>query len=286
MTPSVTIAITRHDEPDELLLGALDCLQALQKVSATVLVMDQQPSSDIEKYCVAPRSGAVNFQYCTLAPCGISRARNTALKITCTDLLLFTEPDARVSSNWAFYLCQTLSGGAVIVGGRILPEWECRPLIVASTGLIMDLYSLLDMGGGRRTSTKVIGCNFGIHISALGDSLAYFDENYGRSPGTLEGGEEIDLCNRAANNGLCIMYDGRALIRHRITRERISYRWLARRIHAAGKSRALKGGTPRPTNNPGVRWTSLLLLPLYCVYILGFLSYKYEARRLVAFRSK
>ena len=54
MIPSVTIAITRHNEPDGLLLGALDCLLALQKVSATVFVMDQLPSSDIEKYCAAP----------------------------------------------------------------------------------------------------------------------------------------------------------------------------------------------------------------------------------------
>lgn len=286
MTSVVTIAITRHNEPDALLLGALDCLLAQQRVRATVLVMDQQSSLDIEEYCLTRHNGTVSFRYSTLAPCGISRARNKALEITDTDLLLFTEPDARASPNWAFYLCHTLMEDAAIVGGRILPEWECTPLLVAKTGIVMDLYSLLDMGEGCENSAKVIGCNFGIRISTLGESLAYFDENCGRSAGSLEGGEEIDLCNRAADGGLRVMYNGRALIRHRITKERISYSWLAKRIHAAGRSRAKRGGVPRPTNTSGSRWSSVLLVPLYCVYILGFLSYKYEVRRIASVKGQ
>ena len=64
--------------------------------------------------------GDVHFQYRALAPCGISLARNTALCLCRTDILLFTEPDARADPNWAFYLCETLSNGAAVVGGRIL----------------------------------------------------------------------------------------------------------------------------------------------------------------------
>lgn len=264
-----------------MLLGALDCLSHQHKVFATVLVLDQRASSEVEQYCLARSDGDVSFRYYSLESCGISRARNEALSLCRTDLLLFTEPDARADVNWAHFLCDTLAGGAAVAGGRILPDWERRPLMVAGTGLILDLYSLLDLGESRRKSEKVVGCNFGIHIATLGSQHAYFDENYGRTPGTLMGGEEMDLCTRAANNGLSVMYDGRALVRHCIGKERISYRWLAMRIHAAGKSRAMKGGAPRPNNSPGFRWATLLVLPLYVFYVLGFLSYKYEARHFV-----
>jgi hypothetical protein len=204
-----------------MLLGALDCLSHQHKVFATVLVLDQRASSEVEQYCLARSDGDVSFRYYSLESCGISRARNEALSLCRTDLLLFTEPDARADVNWAHFLCDTLAGGAAVAGGRILPDWERRPLMVAGTGLILDLYSLLDLGESRRKSEKVVGCNFGIHIATLGSQHAYFDENYGRTPGTLMGGEEMDLCTRAANDGLSVMYDGRALVRHCIGKERI-----------------------------------------------------------------
>lgn len=274
----MTISVTRHDEPDTLLLGALNCLASQQGVLAAVLVFDQCSSIEIEQYCTNRPDGDVHFLYFSMQPCGISRARNQALQFCRTDLLLFTEPDARPDTNWAHYLSETLAGGAAVAGGRILPEWEGRPPIVAGSGLVMDMYSLLDLGDSRRASEKVVGCNFGINIANLGARYAYFDENLGRTPGTLMGGEEVDLCLRAANAGLPVMYDGRALVIHLIAKERSGYHWLARRIYSAGKSRAMKGGRPRTSNPLGIHWRTALAFPLYLIYVLGFLSYKREAR--------
>ena len=91
------------------------------------------------------------------------------------------------------------------------------------------------------------------------------------------GGEETELCRRAISENLSVVYDGRALVTHIISRERIGYRWLAKRVHAAGKSRSMDGGFPRPTNPSTFSYTTLLALPLYVFYVLGYLSYKLSA---------
>lgn len=279
---SLTIAITRHDESDAQLLGALHSLAGQRKVRAAVLVIGQRHSPTVADYCADSPRGEICFHYSTLPACGISRARNRAIALCQTGLLLFTEPDVRPDAYWAHYLSETLASGAAVAGGRILPDWQCRPPLVARCGLIMDLYSLLDLGPGQRETSKVVGCNFGINTTVLGSGLARFDENFGRTPGTLMGGEEMELCQRVGRAGMGIVYDGRALVIHRIDKARASYRWLIRRIHAAGASRAMKGGKPQPTNSPGVHWSTALALPLYVFYVAGYIAHKYHPRQVVA----
>ncbi|MEQ9462505.1 MAG: hypothetical protein RJQ10_02495 [Haliea sp.] len=272
--PVITIALTRHAEDDQLLEGALLCLAGQRNITATVLVLDQRPAAAIEQFCRDRADGAVSFHYHREPSCGISRARNRALALCRTDLLLFTEPDARPEVGWARTLADTLAAGAAIAGGRILPDWQDRPPLVARSGLIMDLYSLLDLGPGRHAADKVIGCNFGINLPLLGRELACFDEGYGRMPGNLMGGEETELCRRAREQGLQIQYDGQAIVWHHIARERTRYRWLLRRIYAAGMSRAMQGGVPAPANPSAVHWATLLALPLYAAYLLGFCRWR------------
>ena len=274
MESQVTVAITRHDESDELFLGALEALSKQQKITITVLVLDQCSAPEVELFCSNKSNAMVCFNYILLAPCGISRARNRAISLSETNVLLFTEPDVRADDHWAYYLHDALCSGAAVAGGRIVPQWTKIPPFAARTGFIMDMYSLLDLGDSRRNTEKVVGCNFGIDIEQLGVDHSCFSERYGRAEGDLMGGEETELCRRAIIENLSVVYDGQALVTHIISRERIGYRWLAKRIHAAGRSRAMDGGPPRPTNPSRFSYTSLLVLPLYVFYVLGYLSYK------------
>jgi hypothetical protein len=277
MKSQVTVAITRHDESDELFLGALEALSGQKKITITVLVLDQCSAPEVELFCSNKSNAMVCFHYILLAPCGISRARNRAISLSETNVLLFTEPDARADEYWAYYLHDALCAGAAVAGGLIVPQWTKMPPFAARSGLIMDMYSLLDLGDGRRKTEKVVGCNFGINIEHLGVEHSCFNERYGRAVGGLMGGEETELCRRAISENLSVVYDGRALVTHIISSERIRYRWLAKRIHAAGKSRARDGGLPRPTNPSRFGFTTLLASPLYVCYVLGYLSYKLGA---------
>ncbi|MDA9981891.1 glycosyltransferase [Gammaproteobacteria bacterium] len=272
LLPNVTVAVTRHDEPDEMLIACLDRLAAQQDITATILVFDQNPSTRMRQHTMNFQGKrGIQFTYVEIHPCGISKARNLAVQYCQTDILLFTDPDIRVDNLWASHLYQTLTNGAAIAGGRILPDWEKHPMFITRSSLIRDQYSLYDLGVVVVPCGKVIGCNFGINMTRLGAEIAQFDENYGRRYGTLLGGEEVELCERARAAGKKIVYDGQALTLHRIDSTRQSYRWLIRRLYAAGKSRANRGGKPNPTNSLTLDWSTLVAIPLFAFYILGYL---------------
>jgi len=257
-----------------MLLGALACLAKQKRVQARILILDQCYSTGVEQFCEASSNEQLQFQYVTLPPCGISRARNEAIRRSEETIVLFTEPDAHPDALWASYLSDTLGQGAAVAGGRIVPEFEVLPPIVAKSGLIRDLYSLLDLGGEVKPSEKVVGCNFGINRAQINQGEPFFDETYGRARGSLKGGEEVDLCRRVIEGGGKVMYDGRAVVTHLIGKERCTYLWLIRRIFAAGQSRAQLGGQPNPSNKVGMSWHTLLSLPLYGFYLLGYLGTK------------
>lgn len=266
---TLSVAITRHGESDDLLVQALTSLAAQKDVKARILVLDQQISTEIKKFC-SRTYGKVSFEYDNIDSCGIAQARNEAIKRCKGGIILFTEPDATAHPDWAAKLGETLNGGATVAGGRILPRWARRPPIITRSALVQDLYSLLDLGEGIRLNNKVIGCNFGINLSKLNMVSPIFHRAYGRHPGTLMGGEEIELCRRVLCQGGEVIYDGRAIVDHHIGHERCSYRWLLRRIYAAGCSRALLGGMPNPTNRVKKDRYTAIALPFYCFYLVGY----------------
>jgi len=275
---SVSISITRHLEKDHLLLEALSSLARLREVRGEILILDQKYSATIDAFCdTVPQTG-LQFRYLPIESCGIAQARNMAIELCQEELLLFTEPDALVSPNWACRLGETLAAGAAMVGGRIIPAWRATAPIVVRSRLIQDLYSLLDLGTEVKPTHKIVGCNFGINLALIGRENASFNPAFGRVPGSLAGGEETELCRRVRAAGHDVVYDGRAVVEHQIGIERCTYRWLIRRIYAAGRSRSQQGGLPDPTNKGGWDWYTLLALPLYTFYIFGFIAGKLGPR--------
>ena len=277
MKSQVTVAITRHDESDELFLGALEALSKQQKITITVLVLDQCSAPEVELFCSNKSNAMVCFHYILLEPCGISRARNRAISLSETNVLLFTEPDVRADDSLGLLSPRCALRRSCCCRGAHRSAVDKNPAFCRPHGFDYGYVLTTGSGNGRRKTEKVVGCNFGIDIEQLGVDHSCFNERYGRAVGDLMGGEETELCRRAISENLSVVYDGRALVTHIISSERIRYRWLAKRIHAAGKSRAMDGGLPRPTNPSRFGFTTLLASPLYVCYVLGYLSYKLGA---------
>lgn len=268
----ITVSVTRYDEPNWLLWQALESLSRQERVEAEVLVLDQIFDNETQHLTTRLSNPNIQFKYINIPKKSLSFARNYTLRNASHDMILFIDCDAIAEVNWAFHLSESLSEkGVAIVAGRILPQWHKKPLLISKSRVVREQYSLLDLGESEIEAYKVVGAGFGLNRKLLGVE-AYFDENLGRQKGMLLGGEETDLCERALRSGLSIRYNPYAVVHHQVLPERISYRWILKRIYCAGVSRALRGGRPSPTHAVGL-WDFLvgpIILPWYVTgYVRG-----------------
>ncbi len=273
MTDSdITISLTRFQEPDWLVWATLESLASQESVKAIVLYLEQSKDSGIESRISDLSGPNVRFVFERIPEISHSFARNYAIDHAAADVILFIDSDAIADPMWAANLSRALlAGDAAVSGGRILPKWHETPLAICRSRLVLEQYSLLDLGEESRLVPKIVGAGFGINRKLLGDA-AYFAAHLGRRKGTLLGGEETDLCARASALGHRITYDGRALIHHQILPERIRYVWILRRFYYAGVGRAKRGGKPEPNHGSLTPW-DLVVLPLVLpFYLLGYVS--------------
>ena len=255
MTTSITISLTRFAEPNWLVRDAIDSLARQAKVRAEILFLDQQDDAEMRARCSELSTAELQFHYIVIPARNLSYARNRAIELSASEIILYIDSDAIADPLWAHSLSQTLGrSGVGVAGGRILPKWLKPPLFIARSRMVLGSYSMLDLGDGEQSGARLYGASFGIHRERLGPD-AYFSEKLGRRPdGGLLGGEEIDLCIRVAAKGLGVIYNGSAVVQHQVLSERISYRWLMRRFYFSGIEKALTDATMAPS----VRGRSLI----------------------------
>jgi glycosyltransferase involved in cell wall biosynthesis len=261
----------------------LESLARQVGVEADVLFLDQQDDADMRGLCAALANERISFRYVTIPPHGLSFARNRAIALSPNDVILFIDSDAVADPHWARLLAETLGrDGVGVAGGRIVPRWHGRPLLLARSRIVLSCYSMLDVGTGEMAIDRVVGAGFGVHRRHLGED-AKFDEGLGRRPGALLGGEETELCVRARARGLQTLYNGRALVEHQVLPERISNLWLMRRFYYAGFERALTAGRLRPSTQGRGFWDYVAYAVTLVPSLLGF--WRGRRRRAAARRS-
>ena len=271
----VTITLTRLSEPDALLEKVLARLASQSGVAGEILLIDQKPGSSIraESHSNANWTGRT-----VLKPLpGLSAARNLSLAEASHDLVLFCDADALAHQGWAAALSGALSRPEVAVAGcRILPAWSGSPPLLARSRVVLDQYSLYDLGDEEREVARIVGAGFGVDRSACPEEMR-FDEGLGRRGGRLFGGEESDLCHRVKRAGGRVVYVGKAVVDHVIQPERMRLGWILKRLFYAGFGRGGVGGAPNPSQKPG--WADWLFLPVILPpYALGWLASKWRGQ--------
>lgn len=280
MRKSITITLTRYSEPNWLLFQTLDSLSSQQNVKAVVLMLDQHHDQETEDYCKKISSEYIGIQYIVIPAKSLSFARNEAIKLCQTDILLYIDTDAIADPNWANQLSESLSKNSVgLAGGKILPKWHKSPSFIQKSNVVLDQYSMLNLGDNELEVKKVVGANFGLNIGRLKD-IAHFDENLGRREGKLISGEETQLCFDALANNYKILYQGSAVVEHQVLPERIKFSWIARRMYYQGIASAQRGGAPQPSNKGAyTHWDYIALSLLAPFYISGYIHGKKLAKK-------
>lgn len=181
---------------------------------------------------------------------GLSGARNTALQEVTEDIVVFLDDDAAAEPGWLAALMQPYEDASVIaVGGRAKPVWpadRARPVTLPTPG--SEAPGELDWVVGCTYTGQpdsalpvrnLMGCNMSFR-RAIFEEVGGFSENLGRVGNTPLGCEETELCIRASrsNPGTQIIFEPRAAVRHHVSLNRLTWRYLRRRCYAEGLSKA------------------------------------------------
>ncbi len=155
---------------------------------------------------------------------GLSFARNTGIEAASGQVLAFTDDDVTVHPDWVqeFWNCFRETG-ALVVAGKIERLWYCErpswfqdelggPLIVQ------------DLGNKRKKwdiERHTVGANMAFHRTVF-ERLGRFREGLGRRGELLIGGEDREIFLRARSAGLPIYYEPKAIVWHKVEKERLS----------------------------------------------------------------
>jgi GT2 family glycosyltransferase len=224
-TPTMTVAVCTHGRPTELDA----CLDALDRSIAAcdgvdLLVVDNAPPDDSARAVVQRHRRAT---YVTEPRVGLDFARNRALAEATGDLIAFVDDDVEVEEGWCDALRGALASDPEAGGctGLVLP-YEMRS----------DAQVRFELRGGFRRGTERLrhpaarretrsslypygaglfgaGCNMAFRRGLL-EELGGFDEalDTGRP---LPGGGDIDMFFRVVMAGRSMLYEPRAVARHK-----------------------------------------------------------------------
>lgn len=270
-----TIIVTRYNEPNSLIHPCLVALSKQRNISTLVYFLDQEEDNETKVLCNNLSTKNVKIVYKIITAKSLSYARNLGIKLSKTDIILFTDSDAIPSENWASELTRTftINNKIAIVGGKAIAKWLTKPKWYHHSNILMDAYSTIDLGEETKETDKIVGVNFGFKKSLL-KKEASFDENLGRRPGSLLGGEETDLCERTIKKGFSVFYNGKAVVQHQIQKDRMNLSWIFKRSYYWGYGRAIAGGMPKTYTTKRNFYDKLILLLILFPYSLGFLRGK------------
>ncbi len=267
----ITIVITRYNETDDLVNPCLIAVSKQRDIQAIVYFLDQKQDKKIKSLCKKLSNKNIQLIYKNIPVKSLSYARNIGIKLSKTDIVLFTDADAIPNTNWATSLAQIFNSKKriAIVGGKSIAKWLIKPKWYHKSNILMDAYSILDKGNKTKETDTIVGVNFGLNKNLL-KKEAFFDEDLGRRPGSLLGGEESDLCKRTIKKGFKVFYNGESIVQHQVQKDRMNLSWVLKRAYYWGYGRAMLGGAPRIYATQRNFYDKLVLLIIFPAYVVGF----------------
>ena len=173
---------------------------------------------------------------------GLGDSREAGLLRSSERYVAFLDSDAVPHDGWLGALRDAIGAHDVAVaGGPVLPRWprHARVPPLFRTTAAGDFLSMLDLGPERADVPRVLPGNMIVDRESAGGEV--FDRELGRRAGHLLGAEEIAMMVRLRTAGKRIVYEPRAAVDHHTTADRMRWRWMWRRVEAAGQESLLNG---------------------------------------------
>jgi glycosyltransferase involved in cell wall biosynthesis len=213
--------------------------QSLPHNEYEIIVVDNG-SGDDTRGAVEVLGGEVRYVHEPVV--GLSHARNRGVREAMSDLVAFIDDDAFAVPEWLQSLYEGFQGPArpAAIGGKV----ELTPIDERVHRLPPNAKGFLgelDLGSEtKQISFPVVpfGLNMAVRRQVLLE-LDGFSTRLGRHGTSLLSNEEVEFFRRVNEAGGVVLYEPRAVVRHRVAPERLTSRWMLRRSFAQGRSHCI-----------------------------------------------
>jgi O-antigen biosynthesis protein len=219
----VTAAVCTRDRPDDL-ATCLESLGSVEYPELEILVVDNAPSTGASRLLVERLGGRV--RYVRESRPGLDWARNRAIAEAGGDIIAFTDDDVAVDPGWIRALVAAFGNDERVaaVTGLVLPaelETEAQVLFERYRGFGRGFAArrIEAVGRGRlgfrygATGAYGTGANMAFRRSLFG-RIGGFDPALGAGTPT-RGGDDLEMFFRVLKEGHALVYEPRAIVRHR-----------------------------------------------------------------------
>lgn len=220
IVPASVIVSTRN-RPD-MLRDVIESVVGGDTIPEELVVVDQsaEANSEIERL---QTSNGCRLIYVWSRSQGLARSRNEGARAAGCDVLVFTDDDVLVASDWLQILTGALEQWQpkTVVTGSVHPHEEGVETFHVSVKV--DRQRRVQVG---RIEDDLLYANMAMHRSVFED-VGPFDERLGAGT-KFPGAEDNDYCFRVLDAGYRIVYEPAAIIFHRMWRAPDQYlplRW-------------------------------------------------------------
>jgi glycosyltransferase involved in cell wall biosynthesis len=250
MTDSFTIVIPTYNRA-RLLAPTLESIGRLSLpagLDVEVLVIDNNCSDDTPD--VVRRAGTastVPLRRVREDKQGLCHCRNRGLEESRFRHVVFFDDDVEVSPEWlAAYLEAQQSTGAACVVGPVFAVFEVEVPDYVTRAILSSIASTYSLKGDAlmvldgTAAQQVPGCNFAV-LRDVARRVGGFDPGLDRSGRGLVAGGDTEFACRLSQAGERVAYQPVCWVRHILTREKLSMKYLRRRWYGLGvTTRALQ----------------------------------------------
>ena len=214
--------------------------QTLPEADFEILVVDNGSSDGTKERLRSEFGSLPGLRILDEPRPGLARARNTGWRAARGGILAFLDDDAVPDPNWLESIVrvfETATPRPGIVGGRVLPRWE-TPLPRWVPSSVVVFLTILDWGSEARVVPEgqfVLGCNLAVSQEALA-AAGGFNETLGRRGNKLLSWEDVELQEAVRAAGYSSRYEPAATVHHLIPAERLTRRWMRKRVYWEGVS--------------------------------------------------
>jgi glucosyl-dolichyl phosphate glucuronosyltransferase len=241
-SPSITVIIPTRNRCELVrdLLTSLEKMRGLTRIKPNIIVGDNASTDSTWKMLETRKADfPTELMLLSVSSPGKSAVLNQAIRRSQGDVLAFLDDDVTVEPSWleeieAFFQrnpTHCVGQGRISTGPadssdpeirRLLQRYRTIPQLEFSSD-IGDLHSLN-------------GANIAIR-RAVFDRAGYFDERLG--PGASGTSEDVEIAQRIRRAGMKIAYMPRAIVYHRVDRERLTEQYFKQTHWRQGASRFL-----------------------------------------------